>query len=166
MFTAHTNYWNEMMEKMEENYKSSMNAGLKMQNNFVGVMKDIVETNMKYASDFKGRAVKVQDEIIGMTSENSKKIMDMYRENVESGLQAMKALQEKHHINNEEYLKDVENLWKEGMENYKRNLSTLTEMLEGSVKKNSTVMFDWYKEAFEKGMSDFNRRMEELSKTE
>ncbi|MCE1246281.1 MAG: hypothetical protein LWY06_06535 [Firmicutes bacterium] len=166
MFTAQKNYWTEMIEKMEETCKASMNAGFKMQNNVVGMMKDIVETNVKYASDFKGRAFKAQEEMLEMASENSKKMMGLYRENMENTLKAMNELYEKHQIRNEDFIQDVEKVWKDGMENYNRNVGTVSGMVSETVKKNSETMIDWYKEAFEKGMADFNRRMEELSKTE
>ena len=82
MFTNQFKYWNEMTEMVHENYKTSLKAGQEFQEGFGGMLKDIMEANIKNTMELQKSFDNVTKKNVDMSMDLTKNILGLYTENM------------------------------------------------------------------------------------
>jgi hypothetical protein len=165
MFTTQMNYWNNMMEKIQENYKTSLTSGQKFQEDFSNFLRDMIENNYKSTMNYQKELQKISQKMIDSSMDDMGQFSKFYSDNLEYTMKAMNSISEKYSIKNDEFKKEMEQVWKENVESFRKKMDETVKMVNNTQQKNVEMMFDVFKSFSEKGMQELSKRMENISKT-
>jgi hypothetical protein len=162
MFTVQTDYWNDMMEKIQETYKTSLTSGQEYQEEFTGFIRDMFKNNHETVVQLQNETRKNVNRMISLSLENIDQFSKVYSDNCEYGTKALQSILEKYNVNNDDLRREVENLWKENINTFHRKVSELTEMINNTQQKNMDMMMDVFHGSIEKEVQNIRKRTEDI----
>jgi hypothetical protein len=165
MFATQMNYWNDMMEKIQDSYKTSLTSSQKYQEDFAGFLREMVENNYKTTMNYQKEAQKIAQRMIDSSMDDMGQFSKFYTDNMEFTMKAMNSIAEKYNVKNDEFKKEMEQLWRENTENFRKKMDETVKLMNNTQQKNIDMMFDVFKSFSEKGIQEMNKRMENISKT-
>jgi hypothetical protein len=165
MFKTQMNYWNDMMEKIQENYKASLTSGQGYQDNFSGFLREMVENNYRTMMDYQNELQGITRKMIGSSMDDMNQLSKLYTDNLEYVNKAVNSVAQKYNVNNDEFKNELEQIWKENTEAFRKRLDETIKTVNNTQQKNIDLILDVYKNFSEKSIQELNKRMESISKS-
>ncbi len=163
MFNTQLNYWNQMTDMLQENYKMSLKAGQEFQEGFASMLKEIMEVNMKNTMGLQKEFDKVTKKNVDVSMDMSKKFLELYTGNMKKGLDVMNTLFEKYSVQNVEFRTEMQDMWKENFDILQKKSEEFINTFKANHDKNVDTIFENFKTC-SKGMEEFNKKLEKMAK--
>jgi len=164
VFENQLNYWTKMNEMLLDNYKTSLKAGQDFQESFAGMLKEIMEANVKNTVDMQKELEIVTKRNGELSFENIQKFNKLCHDNMEKGIEIMRSLFEKYNVTNNEFRKEIETLWKDNYEKLEETITEINTTIKSNHEKNVDLIFDILKKST-KEMEKVGQKMEKMAKS-